>query len=90
MCRGVLQRGAAMQYRVLQCAAVCRSVCMRACEGEHGSGEVCCRVLQCVAVCCSVLQCVAVCGSVVQCVAVCRMRARDCVHRSEELGRDAL
>jgi len=36
-------------YRLLQCVAVCRSVCG------------CCRVLQCVAVCCSVLQCVAVC-----------------------------
>jgi len=32
---------------------------------------VCCRVLHCVAVCCSVLQCVAVCCSVLQCVAVC-------------------
>jgi len=44
-------------------------------------GELCCIVLQCVAVycsvlqrvavCCSVLQCVAVCCSVLQCVAVC-------------------
>jgi len=33
--------------------------------------ELCCCVLQCVAVCCSVLQCVAVCCSVLQCVAVC-------------------
>jgi len=32
--------------------------------------DVCCSVLQCVAVCCSVLQCVAVCCSVLQCVAV--------------------
>jgi len=32
--------------------------------------NVCCSVLQCVAVCCSVLQCVAVCCSVLQCVAV--------------------
>jgi len=39
-------------------------------------GQVCCSVLQCVAVCCSVLhcvvcvlQCVAVCCNVVQCVA---------------------
>ena len=34
-------------------------------------GEVCCSVLQCVAVCCSVLQCVAVCCSVLQCVVLC-------------------
>jgi len=33
--------------------------------------QVCCIVLQCVAVCCSVLQCVAVCCSVLQCVALC-------------------
>ena len=32
--------------------------------------EVCCNVLQCVAVCCSVLQCVAECCSVLQCVAL--------------------
>ena len=32
---------------------------------------MCCDVLQCFAVCCSVLQCVAVCCSVLQCVAVC-------------------
>jgi len=42
---------------VLQCIAVCWSVC--------GS------VLQCVTVCCSVLQCVAVCCRVWQCVSVC-------------------
>jgi len=34
------------------------------------SGQVCCIVLQCVAVCCSVLQRVTVCCSVLQCVAV--------------------
>ena len=42
---------------------------------EHTSDVVfanlCCSLLQCVAVCCSVLQCVAVCCSVLQCVAVC-------------------
>ena len=32
--------------------------------------QVCCSVLQCVAVCCSVLQCFAVCCSVLQCDAV--------------------
>jgi len=60
---------------VLQCVAVCCSLCV----------AVCCSVLQCVAVCCrcvwishvtntmccSVLQCVAVCCRVLQCVAVC-------------------
>jgi len=34
------------------------------------SGQVCCIVLQCVAVCCSVLQCVAVYYSMLQYVAV--------------------
>jgi len=34
-------------------------------------GNVCCNVLQCIAVCCSVMQCDAVCCSVLQCVAVC-------------------
>jgi len=39
-------------------------------------GDVCCNMLQCIAVCCSVLQCVAVCCSVLQhvlgtCVATC-------------------
>jgi len=33
--------------------------------------QVCCRVLQDVAVCGSVLQCVAVCGSELHCVALC-------------------
>ena len=33
--------------------------------------DMCCSVLQCVAVCCSVLQCVAACCSVLQCDAVC-------------------
>jgi len=33
--------------------------------------NMCCRVLQCVAVCCGMLQCVAACCSVLQCVAVC-------------------
>jgi len=45
---------------VLQCVAVCCSVCaiclIHMCDISH----VCCGVLQCVAVCCSVLQCVAV------------------------------
>ena len=43
--------------RVLQRAAMCRTVLQR----------VYWRVLQCVAVCCSVLQCVALCRSVLQC-----------------------
>jgi len=64
-----------LQHRVLQCAAVCRSVCMRAGEGRHGSGAVCCSVLQCVAVCCNVFQCVAVWCSVWQCVACGRVIA---------------
>jgi len=33
--------------------------------------QVCCRVLQCVAVYCGVMQCVAVCCSVLRCAAVC-------------------
>jgi len=37
----------------------------------HVRQQVCCSVLQCVAVCCSVLQCVAACRSVLQYVAVC-------------------
>jgi len=39
--------------------------------------EVCCSVLQRVAVCCSVLQCVAVCCSILQCVAVCCNRLQN-------------
>ena len=53
---------------VLQCVVVCKernAHCLRA------GVEVCCSVLQCVAVCCSVLQCFAVCCSVLQCFAVC-------------------
>jgi len=59
---------------VLQCAAVCVTVCAAHFNTEHidiaprNQGKrnswhisVCCSVLQCVAVCCSVLQCVAVC-----------------------------
>ena len=38
---------------------------------SHVLQDLCCSVLQCVAVCCSVLQCVAVCCSVLQCAAVC-------------------
>jgi len=37
----------------------------------YGALNLCCSVLQCVAVCCSVLQCAAVCCSALQCVAVC-------------------
>ena len=39
----------------------------------HGVLNLCCSVLQCVAVCCSVLQCVAVRCSALQCVVVCCM-----------------
>jgi len=74
----------------------CRSICWHIISATHcntlqhtvaccntgiGAHEVCCSVLQCVAVrgsvlqcvarCCSVLQCVAVWCSVLQCVAVC-------------------
>ena len=42
------------------------------CNTGSGAHEVCCRVLQCVAVRCSALQCVAMWCSVLQCVAVCR------------------
>ena len=38
----------------------------------HVRQQVCCSVLQCVAVCCSVLQRVAVCCSMLRCVAVFR------------------
>jgi len=34
------------------------------CSWRDPENEVCCSVLQCVAVCCSVLQCAAVCCSV--------------------------
>jgi len=51
------------------CCPSCPVVCD---ESYHiCANEVCCSVLQCVAVCCSVLQCVAVCCSVLQCAAVC-------------------
>jgi len=68
--RADLQRGATCRatrlsplglFPVLQCVAVCCSVCHCV--------AVCCSVLQCVAVYCSVLQCVAACCSVLQCVA---------------------
>jgi len=72
---------------VLQCVAVCCSnfvwVRIHTCilmdaflhvKGDHPIRyfcEVCCSVLQRIAVYYSVLQCVAVCCSVLQCVAVC-------------------
>ena len=60
---------------MLQYVAACCSVLQMCCsvQPKYGvvAGNVCCSVLQCVAVCCSVLQCVAVCCSVLQCVAVC-------------------
>ena len=34
-------------------------------NASAGKVDMCCSVLQCVAVCCSVLQCVAVCSSVI-------------------------
>jgi len=47
-------------------------------EGTAQEHQVCCSVLQCVAVRCSALQCVAVCCSVLQCVEVSRgQRKRD-------------
>jgi len=64
---------------MLQCVAVCCSVLhMYECiysvhitDTDIHFSDMCCSVLQCVAVCCSVLQCVTVCYSVVQCGAVC-------------------
>jgi len=64
VCCSVLQRVAAC-CSVLQYVAVCYTALCRS------GSQVCCGVLQCVAVCCSVLQCVAVCCSVLRCVAVC-------------------
>ena len=59
---------------VLQCVAVCFSVCYSVIHCV----AVCYSVLQCVAVCCSVLQCVAACCSVLQCVAsLCKRRVYD-------------
>jgi len=59
---------------VLQCGTVCGSVLAGVGKSPSApppafqilsyDSQVCCSVLQCVAVCCSVLQCVAVCGSV--------------------------
>jgi len=47
---------------VLQCVAVCCSVCISSVlswsYSQYTYTSVCCSVLQCVAVCCSVLQCV--------------------------------
>jgi len=57
---------------VLQCVAVCWT---RSCVRIHVIIEVCCSVLQCVAVFYSVLQCVAMCCNVLQCVAVCWTRS---------------
>jgi len=73
-CAGALQSVAAF-CSVLQCVAVCCSVCrpwlMNSTAAETAaSHKLCCsalvrcRVLQDIAVCCSVLQCVAVCRSV--------------------------
>ena len=68
---------------MLQCVAVCYSVCCSALQCVAASGNRNERVKtewwqptfskksQCIAVFCSVLQCVAVCHSVLQCVAVC-------------------
>ena len=59
----------AVCYIVLPCVAVrCRA---RLRTDKHLTIDLCCSVLQCVAVCCRVVQCVAVCCSVLQCVAVC-------------------
>jgi len=66
----------------LQCVAVCyllpyEGICKKTLEeGKCAAAcysviQMCCSVLQCVAVCCSVLQCIAVCCSVLQWVAVC-------------------
>ena len=40
-------------------------------QGHHKFFNLCCSVLQCVALCCCVLLCVAVSRGVLQCVAVC-------------------
>ena len=67
----------AVCWGVLQCDTVCCIVFPDAFVVLHFhvqqifKRQVCCSVLQCVAVCCSVLQCVAVCCSMLQCVVVC-------------------
>jgi len=83
VCCSVL-RCAAVCCSVLQCVAVWCSVLQwnhsallrswRAREdlGRHlNEVEICCSMLQCVAVCCTVLRCGAVCCSVLHCAALC-------------------
>ena len=78
---------------MLQYAAVCCSVCVVSCNHSNDTiscstipdvaaklEEVCCSVLQCIAVQCKVLQCVAVCCSVLQCVAVCVVEGYQAVY----------
>ena len=84
---------------MLQCVAMCCSekngeivlhVIPTSLHRKHKvHGDVCCSVLQCVAVCDSALQFVAVRCSVLQCVAVCcsvfetqRSRVRPCIKKS--------
>ena len=54
-----------------QCAGRLEKVGIMGSKQRFAKEEVCCSVLQCVAVCCSVLQCVAVCCSVLSCDEVC-------------------
>jgi len=56
---------------VSQCAKVCGGVMQCVTLLTRDDFDVCCSVLQCVAVCCSVLQCIAVFGSGLPYVAVC-------------------
>jgi len=62
---------------VLKYVEVCCSVSTRVAVPFVGATwhQVCCSVLQYVAVRCSVLQCVAVCCSTLQCVAVCLLES---------------
>ena len=50
-------------------------------ENWNWRNDVCCSVLQCVAVCCSLLQCVAVCCSEMMCVAVGKGAYAGVLHR---------
>jgi len=66
---------------VLQCVAVCCSVCQSI---RVETRWVCCSVLQGVRVCCSVLQCVAVSCSVLQCLAILNVPSSWAIHTSPD------